>query len=47
MKMFDFLLNMWVQAMVTEQQIRNYAAFGFITQEEADQILATPQEVGK
>lgn len=47
MKMFDFLLNMWMQARVTEQQIRNYAAYGFITQEEADQILATPQEVGK
>jgi hypothetical protein len=34
---------MWVFGKVTEQQVRNYVQKGFITQQEADQILATPQ----
>lgn len=43
--MFAFIKNMWVFKKVTEQQVRSYAQKGFITQQEADQILATPQEV--
>jgi hypothetical protein len=43
--MYQFILNMWVFRKVTEQQVRSYAQKGFITQQEADEILATPQEV--
>ncbi|WP_176222236.1 hypothetical protein [Tuberibacillus sp. Marseille-P3662] len=42
--MYDFLLRMWVQRRVTETQLQNYADYGFITQEQADSIIATPQE---
>lgn len=45
--MYQFILNMWVFRRVTEGQVRSYAQKGFITAQEADQILATPQEVGK
>lgn len=42
--MYNFILGMWQAGRVTEEQVRSYAQKGFITQEEADQILATPQE---
>ncbi|WP_226085637.1 hypothetical protein [Mesobacillus sp. S13] len=42
--MYGFLLNMWIMGRVTETQINNYVGKGFITQEEADMILATPQK---
>lgn len=43
MVMYDFLLNLWVSGRVTEQQIQSYADYGFITQEQADKIIATPK----
>lgn len=42
--MYQFILNMWVWRRVTEQQINSYAAKGFITEQEAQQILVTPQD---
>lgn len=42
--MYQFLLNCWVYGKVTEAQLNNYAAKGFITQQEANQIIATPRE---
>jgi hypothetical protein len=39
----QFLLNMWVMHRVTSTQIQNSVTRGYITQEEADMILATPQ----
>jgi hypothetical protein len=43
--MYSFILNMWVFGKITETQVNSYAAKGFITQEEANQILATPKAV--
>jgi hypothetical protein len=43
MSMYQFIRNMWTLGKITEQQVRSYAQKGFITQQEADQILATPQ----
>jgi hypothetical protein len=43
--MYAFILNMWVFGKISESQVNSYATKGFITQEEANQILATPQEV--
>jgi hypothetical protein len=43
--MYQFVLNMWVFGKVTESQVTSYASKGFITQQEAQQILATPQAV--
>jgi hypothetical protein len=34
---------MWIQYMVTVAQVRAFATAGYITQAEADAILATPQ----
>jgi hypothetical protein len=36
MNMYQFILNMWVFGRITEQQVRNYAQKGFITQQETD-----------
>lgn len=41
--MYQFLLNLWVYNRVTEEQIQNYVTKGFITEQESNQILATPQ----
>lgn len=43
--MYQFILNMWVFGKVTEAQVTSYGQKGFITEQEAAQILATPQEV--
>jgi len=43
--MYQFILNMWVFGRVTEEQVNSYVGKGFITQDEANQILATPQAV--
>ena len=43
--MYQFILNMWVFRRVTEEQVNSYVGKGFITQDEANQILATPQAV--
>lgn len=40
--MYGFILNMWVMGRVTEQKVRSYVPM-FITQEECNMILATPQ----
>ena len=43
MAYYDFLLNMWIMGRITEQQIQKAFTKGYITQEEANQILATPK----
>lgn len=43
MPMYQFLLNMWITRRVTETQIQEAVTRGYITQAEADMILATPQ----
>lgn len=40
--MYQFLLNMYVEGRITEAKLRSYVPL-FITQEECDLILATPQ----
>ena len=45
MNMYAFILNMWVFGKITEEQVNNYVTKKFITRAEADQILATPQEI--
>lgn len=40
--MYGFILNMWIMERVTEQKVRSYVPI-FITQEECNMILATPQ----
>jgi hypothetical protein len=45
--MYQFVLNMWVWKRVTEENVNYYATRGFITTQEAQQILATPQESGE
>lgn len=42
--MYPFILNMWVFGKITEIQVNSYAVKGFITRQEAQQILATPKE---
>ena len=39
---YPFLLNMWVTKQITEVKLRSYVPT-FISQEECDTILATPQ----
>lgn len=41
--MYAFLLNMWMMDRVDEPFIRAQVTRNFITQEEADMIIATPQ----
>jgi hypothetical protein len=41
--MYNFILSMWVARKITETKVREYAAKGFITTQEADLIIATPQ----
>ena len=40
--MYGFILNMWVMRRIDQQKVLSYVPT-FITQEEADMILATPQ----
>ena len=40
--MFWFILNMWIMRRITEAKVRSYVPL-YITQEECDMILATPQ----
>lgn len=42
--MYNFILNMWIMKRYTETNISNCVTKGYITQEQADTILATPQE---
>jgi len=41
--MYGFILNMWIMKRITATQVQAYVTNGYITQEEADMILATPQ----
>lgn len=43
MKMYGFILNMWVMRRYTEETVLACIERGYITQEEANMILATPQ----
>lgn len=40
--MYGFILNMYVMRRITAEKVRSYAPF-YITQQEADMILVTPQ----
>lgn len=40
--MYQFILNMWIMERVTAVKVQSYVP-RFITQVEADMILATPQ----
>lgn len=40
--MYGFILNMWIMRKIDENKVRNYVP-KFITQDECDMILATPQ----
>jgi hypothetical protein len=41
--MYGFILNMWVMSRIDTVKVKSYITKGFITQEEASVILATPQ----
>ena len=41
--MYGFILNMWVMNRITITEVQAYVSKGYITQAEADMILATPQ----
>ena len=40
--MYGFILNMWVMRRITAQKVQSYVPT-YISQAEADMILATPQ----
>lgn len=40
--MYGFILNMWIMKRITSTKVQSYVP-KFITQLEADMILATPQ----
>lgn len=44
--MYAFILNMWIMRRIDEAKVQSYVP-RFITQDEADMILATPQAVGE
>lgn len=41
---YAFILNMWVMGKITEEKVRRYVPT-YISQDEADMILATPQNI--
>jgi hypothetical protein len=42
--MYQFILNLWVfDKLKTEAEVYNLSAKGYITQEEASRIVATPK----
>ena len=41
--MYEFILNMWKMRRFTDIQVQKCVTKGFITQIQADEILATPQ----
>lgn len=43
-KMYAFVLNMWVMRNIDEAKVQEYVTKKFITQDEANMILATPQQ---
>ena len=40
--MYGFILNMWIMRKINEAKVQSYVPF-YITQAEANMILATPQ----
>ena len=40
---YNFILNMWVMRKINEAKVQEYVTKGYITQDEANMILATPQ----
>lgn len=40
--MYGFILNMWIMKRITAQKVQTYVPY-YITQQECDMILATPQ----
>ncbi|WP_434351027.1 hypothetical protein [Trichococcus flocculiformis] len=44
--MYGFILNMWIMRKINEVKVAEYVTKGYITQLEADIILATPQVEG-
>jgi len=42
--MYDTLLRMWKERKITEAKIRKAVEAGWITQAQAEEILATPQD---
>jgi hypothetical protein len=41
--MYGFIANMWIMGKIDETKVQSYVTKGYISQEEADMILATPQ----
>lgn len=41
--MFNFIYGMWVMGKINEAKVQSYVPKGYITQAEADMIIATPQ----
>ena len=41
--MYQFLLNMWIMNRLTETQVNAAVTKGYITQEEANMIIAMPK----
>jgi len=42
-KLYPFLLNLWVMNRLTDAQVQNAVTKEYITQDEANAILATPK----
>lgn len=42
---YNFILNMWMMNKINEVKVKSYVTKSYITQVEADMILATPQGV--
>lgn len=43
MALYNFIRNMWVMGRYTPEQVQSAVPKGYITQEEAAEILATPR----
>lgn len=41
--MYNFILNMWIMKRIDAAKIQIYVTKSYITQDEADMILVTPQ----
>ena len=41
--MYNFILNMWVMKRIDQAKVQSYVTKEYISQEEANMILATPQ----
>lgn len=41
--MFNFIYGMYIMSKIDEAKVLSYVTKGYITQAEADMILATPQ----